>query len=70
MQLRTGLLLAMLVPAASVFGQQVASGGSSPADILYASSEYIQFDDPETVISAIREVYDQARNPSAARDGK
>jgi pimeloyl-ACP methyl ester carboxylesterase len=36
MQLRTGLLLATLIPAASVFGQQVASGGSSPADILYA----------------------------------
>ena len=34
--LGTGLLLAMLVPAASIFGQQVASGGSSPADILYA----------------------------------
>jgi len=36
MQLRTGLLLAMLIPAASGFGRQVASGGSSPADILYA----------------------------------
>lgn len=36
MQLRTGLLLAMLIPAASAFGLQVASGGSSPADILYA----------------------------------
>jgi pimeloyl-ACP methyl ester carboxylesterase len=27
------------------------------------SSEYIQFDEPETVINAIREVYDQARTP-------
>jgi pimeloyl-ACP methyl ester carboxylesterase len=27
------------------------------------SSEYIQFDEPETVINAIREVYDQARRP-------
>ena len=27
------------------------------------SSEYIQFDEPETVINAIREVYDQARKP-------
>jgi pimeloyl-ACP methyl ester carboxylesterase len=36
MQLRTGLLWAMLIPAASVFGQHVASGGSSPVDILYA----------------------------------
>jgi pimeloyl-ACP methyl ester carboxylesterase len=31
------------------------------------SSEYIQFDDPETVINAIREVYDQARRPVAAQ---
>jgi pimeloyl-ACP methyl ester carboxylesterase len=30
------------------------------------SSEYIQFDEPETVINAIREVYDQARRPVAA----
>jgi pimeloyl-ACP methyl ester carboxylesterase len=29
------------------------------------SSEYIQFDEPETVINAIREVYDQARKPVA-----
>jgi len=27
------------------------------------SSEYIQFDEPETVIKAIREVYDQAKRP-------
>jgi len=27
------------------------------------SSEYIQFDDPETVINAIREVYDQTKRP-------
>jgi pimeloyl-ACP methyl ester carboxylesterase len=27
------------------------------------SSEYIQFDEPETVVEAIREVYDQARTP-------
>jgi len=32
----------------------------------HSNSEYIQFDDPETVISAIREVYDQAKQPSAA----
>ena len=30
------------------------------------SSEYIQFDEPETVINAIRDVYDQARKPVAA----
>jgi pimeloyl-ACP methyl ester carboxylesterase len=30
------------------------------------SSEYIQFDEPETLIKAVREVYDQARRPVAA----
>lgn len=30
------------------------------------SSEYIQFDEPETLVNGIREVYDQARKPSAA----
>jgi len=34
------------------------------------SSEYIQFDEPDTVINAIREVYDQARRPTAHRDRK
>src|SRR5271165_4734988 len=29
------------------------------------SSEYIQFDEPETLINAVREVYDQARRPVA-----
>jgi formylglycine-generating enzyme required for sulfatase activity len=29
------------------------------------SSEYIQFDEPDTVINAIREVYDQAHSPAA-----
>jgi formylglycine-generating enzyme required for sulfatase activity len=29
------------------------------------SSEYIQFDEPDTVINAIREVYDQAHSPTA-----
>ncbi len=27
------------------------------------SSEYIQFDDPETLINAVREVYEQTKNP-------
>ena len=38
---------------------------SSNAKQIFAhhSSEYIQFDDPDTVISAIREVYDQTRRP-------
>src|SRR5438128_4546130 len=37
-------------------------GLSSNAKQIYArnSSEYIQFDEPETVINAIREVYDQS----------
>ena len=30
------------------------------------SSEYIQFDEPETLINAVREVYDQAGRPVAA----
>jgi pimeloyl-ACP methyl ester carboxylesterase len=40
-------------------------GLSSNAKQIFArnSSEYIQFDEPETVINAIREVYDQARTP-------
>src|SRR5258708_40080574 len=35
-QSRTGFLLAVVISAIAVSGQQVASGGSSPADILYA----------------------------------
>ena len=40
---------------------------SSNARQIFArnSSEYIQFDEPETVINAIREVYDQTRKPIA-----
>jgi pimeloyl-ACP methyl ester carboxylesterase len=34
----------------------------------HSNSEYIQFDDPQTVVSAIREVYDQSRELPAARD--
>ncbi len=48
-------------------------GLSSNAKQIFArnSSEYIQFDEPETVIDAIREVYDQTRRPLAAhRDQK
>jgi hypothetical protein len=38
-------------------------GLSSNAKQIFArhSSEYIQFDEPETVITAIRDVYDEAR---------
>jgi len=35
-QLQNGFLLAVLISAIAVSGQQVASSGSSPADILYA----------------------------------
>jgi pimeloyl-ACP methyl ester carboxylesterase len=40
-------------------------GLSSNAKQIFArnSSEYIQFDEPETVIKAIREVYDQIKRP-------
>ena len=46
---------------------------SSNAKQIFAhnSSEYIQFDEPETVINAIRDVYDQSKIPAAAhRDRK
>jgi pimeloyl-ACP methyl ester carboxylesterase len=45
-------------------------GLSSNAKQIFArnSSEYIQFDEPETVISAIREVYDQTRKPLRDKD--
>jgi pimeloyl-ACP methyl ester carboxylesterase len=38
---------------------------SSNAKQIFArnSSEYIQFDEPETVINALRELYDQTKNP-------
>jgi pimeloyl-ACP methyl ester carboxylesterase len=41
---------------------------SSNAKQIFAhnSSEYIQFDEPETVTNAIRELYDEARRPVAA----
>ena len=44
-------------------------GLSSNAKQIFArnSSEYIQFDEPETVINAIREVYDQSRKSVATQ---
>ncbi len=41
---------------------------SSNAKQIFAhhSSEYIQFDEPETLINAVRDVYDQGRRPVAA----
>jgi pimeloyl-ACP methyl ester carboxylesterase len=46
----------------------LALSSNSKQIFAHSASEYIQFDDPKTVISAIREVYDQASKPSAARD--
>jgi pimeloyl-ACP methyl ester carboxylesterase len=46
----------------------LALSSNSKQIFAHSNSEYIQFDDPETVISAIREVYDQSSNPMAARD--
>jgi pimeloyl-ACP methyl ester carboxylesterase len=42
----------------------LALSSNSKQIFAHNSSEYIQFDDPQTVISATREVYDQARKPS------
>jgi hypothetical protein len=41
---------------------------SSNAKQIFAhhSSEYIQFDEPDTVVNAIREAYDQSKNTSRA----
>jgi pimeloyl-ACP methyl ester carboxylesterase len=51
----------------TMLAQQRWLGLSSNAKEIRArnSSEYIQFDEPETVINAIREVSDQARKPVA-----
>jgi pimeloyl-ACP methyl ester carboxylesterase len=45
----------------------LAQSSNAKQIFAHSNSEYIQFDDPETVISAIREVYDQARKASVAR---
>jgi pimeloyl-ACP methyl ester carboxylesterase len=41
----------------------LALSSNSKQNFARNSSEYIQFDDPETVISALREVYDQTKRP-------
>jgi pimeloyl-ACP methyl ester carboxylesterase len=41
----------------------LAQSSNSKQIFAQHSSEYIQFDDPETVTSAIREVYDQIKRP-------
>jgi pimeloyl-ACP methyl ester carboxylesterase len=35
---------------------------------VHSDSEYIQFDDPDSVIGAIRDVYEDSKNAKAARD--
>ena len=41
----------------------LALSSNSKQIFAHNSSEYIQFDDPGTLISAVREVYDQAKKP-------
>ena len=41
----------------------LALSSNSKQIFAHNSSEYIQFDEPETVINAIREVYDQTGTP-------
>jgi len=45
----------------------LALSSDSKQIFAHSSSEYIQFDDPATVISAIREVYDQSKKSGAGR---
>jgi hypothetical protein len=44
----------------------LALSSNSKQIFAHHSSEYIQFDEPETVINAIREVCEQSRRPVAA----
>jgi hypothetical protein len=44
----------------------LALSSNSKQIFAHSNSEYIQFDDPETVIGAIREVHDRARKRPAA----
>jgi pimeloyl-ACP methyl ester carboxylesterase len=52
-----------------VAGLVLDNADPTPSDakqiFTHNSSEYIQFDEPETLINAVREVYDQARRPVA-----
>ena len=41
----------------------LALSSNSKQIFAHNSSEYIQLDEPETVINAIRDVYDQAKRP-------
>ena len=44
----------------------LTQSSNSKQIFAHDSSEYIQFDDPETVINAIREVYDQSKRSAGA----
>ena len=46
----------------------LALSSNSKQIFAHSNSEYIQFDDPEAVITAIREVYDQSKRPPATPD--
>jgi hypothetical protein len=46
----------------------LALSSNSKQIFARTESEYIQFDDPETVYSAVREVYEQSKSPEAPRD--
>jgi pimeloyl-ACP methyl ester carboxylesterase len=48
----------------------LALSSNSKQILAHSNSEYIQFDDSQTVIDAIREVYDQAIKPLTPRDRK
>jgi hypothetical protein len=41
----------------------LALSSNAKQNFTHNSSGYIQFDEPETLINAVREVYDQARRP-------
>ena len=46
-------------------GRWLTLSSNSKQIFTHNSSEYIQFDEPETLINAVREVYDQARRSTA-----
>jgi hypothetical protein len=45
-------------------GRWLALSSNSKQVFAHSNSEYIQFDDWETVITAIREVHDQSKKPA------
>ena len=55
-----------LYPQGLAQARWLALSSNSKQIFTHNSSEYIQFDEPETLINAVREVYDQAKRPIAA----